>query len=105
MALLAPDMYLENFLGIKMLMADAGADFAVIAPLLTTFGYGWGAGKFAAICAGPAGVKKFSQVNVIPMLGMIYISYDYDDMMGLGTWGAFLVCYLYFGFIEKSKKK
>ena len=61
--------------------------------------------RFLKFCAGPAGVKKFSQINVIPMLGMIYISYDYDDMMGLGTWGAFLVCYLYFGFIEKSKKK
>ena len=44
-----PAMFLEQFAGIAGLMADAGADFAVIAPLYTTMSLGWAAGKLTAV--------------------------------------------------------
>ena len=101
-----PVMFLEQFAGIAGLMADAGADFAVIAPLYTTMSLGWAAGKLTAVSGGAAAVKTFSQINAIPMVGMIAISKKYDDKLGMGIWGVFLAAYVYFGYVAgKSKKK
>ena len=100
-----PALYLGNFAGVAALVKEAGADFEVVAPLFTTFGLGWGAGKAACVASGPAAVKKFSQFNSIPMVGMIYISHVYEDLVGVATWGAFLAAYAYFGFVDKPKKK
>ena len=39
------------------------------------------------------------------MVGMIYISHVYEDLVGVATWGVFLAAYAYFGFVDKPKKK
>lgn len=96
-----PDLFLENFAGIAGMMDAAGADFSVLAPLYTTFSLGWGAGK--AACVKTNSVKAFSQLNVVPMAGMIYISHLYEDTQGLVTWALFLAAYTYFGFLDKAK--
>jgi len=105
LACIDPALFLENFGGIASLMAAAGADFAVIAPLYTVMSLGWGAGKFAAVAGGAGAVKTFSQLNCLPMAGFVAISHKYEDQLGVGVWGAFLAAYLYIGFVEKPKKK
>lgn len=78
---------------------DASAQVMLAVTLL-----GWAVGKFACALSGPAPTALFCRLNVAPMVGMVYLSAR-EAAWDLPVWGAFLVAYVYFGFVEDSTPK